>query len=346
MRKGQNPAKMGLQAYKPSQLGIILLVYIPQEEGYFTNSLDIFKYQLASIYRNTAQEFDLYVFDNGSCRAVRSALQTLLMDGWIDWLTLSGHNIGKTGAMNWAFRAMPNELICYSDGDVYFRPGWYEQSLNILNTFPSCGMVTAQPCYFDSLAGKGQAHLALHEMPQIETSTRLADHTATEEYVRSIGDNPELRTRYEKHEWQIVRNSVMDTEAILGATHFQFLAQKTVLEQITPLPAIYGLNREDDYQIIARIDHLGLLQLSTITPYVYHMGNQIDETTLGDIQRDHLTDVLDSKGAVSASTDRNQITPAKKNALWMLHQMAKVPFLKLLVQRLYNLLFEYYARVK
>jgi glycosyltransferase involved in cell wall biosynthesis len=346
MRIGQNPAKNGLQAYHPAQLGVMLVIYIPFQSGYFSDSLEIFKTQLASLHKNTPAEFNILVFDNGSCREVQDALQKLQLDGFIDWLTLSRHNLGKTGALNWGIRAMPNELICYSDGDVYFRSGWYEQSLDILKTFPRCGMVTAQPCYFDSLAGKGNAYIALHESPQIKVFSRLADAAATEEYVRSIGDNPELRNRYEKHEWQIVRNPISNVEAVIGASHFQFLAHKSLLEQITPFPATYGLNREDDYQIIARIDQSGFLQLSTVTPYVYHMGNQLDETTVGEIQRDRLKDVLNITLVVPERTNQNQITPIKKTAFWVIHQMAKVPFLKLLMQRLYNLLFEYYARVK
>jgi glycosyltransferase involved in cell wall biosynthesis len=346
MRRGQNPAKNGLQAYQPAHLGVLLVIYIPTMSGYFTDSLDIFKVQLASLHQNTPHDFDLLVFDNGSCQGVRDTLRNLQSDGLIDWLTFSRHNLGKTGALNWGIRAMPNELICYSDGDVYFRPGWYDQSLNILDTFPRVGMVTAQPCYFDSLAGKGQAHLALSKTTQFEISTRLADPIATKEYVRSIGDKPELRTRYQEHMWQIVRNPITGVDAVIGASHFQFLAYKTLLDQITPFPANYGLNRDDDFQIIARIDQLGFLQLSTVKPYVYHMGNQMEETTLEEIQRDRMKDVLKNHLVVSARTNRNQITPVKKTAFWLIHQMARIPFCKYILQRFYNLLFEYYAREK
>ena len=346
MRLGQNPAKNGLLAYHPAQLGIMLVIYIPTMSGYFSDSLEIFKTQLASLHKNTPSDFNVLVFDNGSCQVIQDTLQKLQSDGLIDWLTLSRHNLGKTGALNWGIRAMPNELICYSDGDVYFRSGWYEQSLNILETFPRCGMVTAQPCYFDSLAGKGKAYLSLQGSTKIEVTSCQADAAATEEYVRSIGDNPELRTRYAKHEWQIVRNPNKNVEAVIGASHFQFLAKKSLLEQITPLPAIYGLNREDDYQIISRIDQLGFLQLSTVTPYVYHMGNQMDESIVEEIHRDHLNDVLNNDLAAPSKTNQNQITRKKKTAFWFLHQIARVPFIKLLVQRFYNLLFEYYARVK
>ena len=61
MRKGQNPAKMGLPAYQPERLGILLVVYIPTQTGYFTDSLKILEYQIASIHKNT-QRFSTCIY--------------------------------------------------------------------------------------------------------------------------------------------------------------------------------------------------------------------------------------------------------------------------------------------
>jgi len=44
MRHGQNPAKMGIKAYQPKRLGVALLSYIPNQEGFFNQSLEVFKY--------------------------------------------------------------------------------------------------------------------------------------------------------------------------------------------------------------------------------------------------------------------------------------------------------------
>ena len=61
MRTGQNPSKTGIPAYEPKQLGVALLVYIPFLKGYFQHSLDILKYQIASLYEHTKQQFDLVI---------------------------------------------------------------------------------------------------------------------------------------------------------------------------------------------------------------------------------------------------------------------------------------------
>jgi hypothetical protein len=38
--------------------------------------------------------------------------------------------------MNIIYGALQNELICYTDSDVLFRPGWLEASLSIMDAFP------------------------------------------------------------------------------------------------------------------------------------------------------------------------------------------------------------------
>ena len=132
MRTGANPAKAGIPAYKPQKLGIALIVYIPFTEGYFADSLDILHYQIESIH-STTQDFDLLILDNGSCSQVVEKLQAYFDQKRIDWLILSQHNLGKAGAWNWIFATMPNELICYADSDVLFRPGWLKACQDVLD---------------------------------------------------------------------------------------------------------------------------------------------------------------------------------------------------------------------
>ena len=340
MRQGQNPAKMGLKAYQPAQLGILLLTYIPTQTGYFSDSLKVLEYQVASIHKNTPVQFNLHIFDNGSCREVREALSKMQTDGWVDWLTLSEHNMGKPGALNWALRGMPNEIICYSDGDVYFRQGWYEASLKVLEIFPRTGMVTAQPCFFDNMNGKGRAHLGLRTQEEFLFPSRPAVAWITEEYVRSVGNNPDLQTKYQQHTWQVIREQASGLEAVVGASPFQFLAYKTRLEKILPLTYIYTMR--EDAQIAARMDNLGLLQLSTLQPFVYHIGNRLDEVIMVEIQRDRLDESLQKKAGRSLSFSQNQASPAKKRALQALHSIARIPLFKRIFRRAYNLLFEYF----
>ena len=142
--KRTNPAKSGVKAYQPRRLGIATLVYIPVQEGYFDQSLEIFKIHLASVRQYTSEPFDYLVFDNGSCPEVKRELEKLHEQGLIESLVLSEHNLGKTGALNLILAGMPNEWICFTNSDMLFREGWLDVSWKINDSYPDCGMIGAQ----------------------------------------------------------------------------------------------------------------------------------------------------------------------------------------------------------
>ena len=100
----------------------------------------------ARIQDSTDQPFDLLVFDNGSCwKVCQYLLQEEQEQGGIQYLMLSEKNLGKGGAWNMILEGAPGEIIAYPDNDCYFYPGWLSRSLQILETFPHVGMVTARP---------------------------------------------------------------------------------------------------------------------------------------------------------------------------------------------------------
>ncbi len=345
MRIGQNPAKMGLPAYRPRRLGIALLSYIPSREGYFSQSLAILRYQIASLHTST-QEFDLLVFDNGSCPEVQDELRRLQAAGLIHFLVLSPFNLGKTGALNWIFAAMPNELICYADSDVFFKPGWFEHSLDILNAFPNVGFVTAQPCMFDALDEGGRAHHVLENLSGVDVYEMDVPAATLEEYVRGVDDGSSSVRDHLLKRWQVVRRSEASLEAIIGASHMQFLAHRDAICDVFPLPARYGLSREDDRLFNVRIDQAGLLQLSTQAFYVFHMGNRLDEHTQAEIHRQGLDEILRQSSDQHSAGTLIQTSPAKQRTFRLLSSLSRWRAFRRTLQRFYNFLFEFFAQEK
>src|SRR5258707_6704852 len=145
MRKGQNPAKFVNQVARPEQITVALLNYIPFLSGFYAETLDVLKVCLDSMRKDPGLPFDLLVFDNGSCKEVRDFLITEKEDGRIQYLTLAEKNLGKSGAWNIILAGAPGEIIAYTDSDVLFSPKWLSRSVEILETFPKVGMVTARP---------------------------------------------------------------------------------------------------------------------------------------------------------------------------------------------------------
>jgi len=343
MRQGQNPAKMGLKAYQSKRLGVALLSYIPDQGGFFTNSLEILKYQIASLHAATS-DFDLLVFDNGSCPEVREELLRLYTNGLIHFLFLSQFNIGKVGAINWLLSAMPNDWICYSDGDMLFRPGWLENSLAIFNAFPSAGLVFAQPTLFDTLRGTGQAYHQLETDARYRLSKEFIPAESVREYALGFGVKPELEKELMETPVCVVEEKASGVRAVVGGGHNQFLVKREVARRIVPLPTQLALSPVEDSAFNRRVDDLGLLQLSTFEPFTFHVGNRLDDWTLHEINQHGLEDVFISSvdrrdRSLPAST-----SPSKQHTLSLLGRISRLTLVDKLLRRIYNLLFEFYAK--
>ena len=290
MRLGQNPAKAIDQVPQPERVTVAIVSYIPFLSGYYAESLQVLQTCLNSLWENTPRPYDLLIFDNASCAEVRDYLSQAHQQGRIQYLVLSDRNVGKGGAWNFIFQGAPGEVIAYADSDVYFFPGWLEVSLKVLDTFPKTGMVSSRPLrtpekFFTS---------TLEWTRQISDSGRTpdtADHATLEqgqfmswevfkEHNDSLGVSTELAQEWfnSSHDWRI---GYQDQVVYAGAAHFQFLAPKSVLQQVVPFKMDRPMGQVR--AIDQLLNDLGYLRLNTSQPYVKHLGNSLSsplETTL------------------------------------------------------------------
>jgi glycosyltransferase involved in cell wall biosynthesis len=337
MRKGQNPAKAGVQAYTPRRLGVATLVYIPVQEGYFDQSLEIFKIHLASLRQYTSEEFDFLVFDNGSCPEVKRELEKLHEQGLIDTLILSEHNLGKTGALNQILAGMPNEWICFADSDMLFREGWLDACWKINESFPNCGMVGAQVIFPDWDVDKGNTEFRKTSDPRFVFSQEQAPEWLVDEYCRARGASPERTQVYREMLLDKVRNTETGVEVYLGGnSHQQFLAPRAVLQQILPLPSGLQLSREQDTYQDRRIDELGYLHPTTTRPYLYHMGNTIDPEIVPEVNQLNRSEIARQDPAAKATQKNNLIW---RGMVWL----SRNPRTRRILLRLYNNLYEVFS---
>ncbi len=138
MRVGQNPLKSINEVAKPEKITVAVLNYIPMLSGFYADLLDVLKACLNSIRETADLPYDLMVFDNGSCDEVIQYLVDENQAGRIQYLILSEKNIGKGGAWNILFGAVPGEILVFTDNDALFYPGWLSRSVQILQTYPQC----------------------------------------------------------------------------------------------------------------------------------------------------------------------------------------------------------------
>jgi hypothetical protein len=221
--------------------------------------------------RETAHPYDVMIFDNHSCAEVRAYLKEANDQGKIQYLVLSETNIGKIGAWNFMFGAAQGTYVVFSDGDILFRPGWLKASLEIFETFPNVGMVTARPLPVPEEYSSATFDWAAKENA-LEVGSFL-DREVYWEHARSIerkefvGD-PKIPVI-------MPRVSYSGQKAYVGASHFQFMAKRETLQTIIPLHSKQPMRGERALDIA--INQMGLLRLMTEQALVRHLGNWLTD---------------------------------------------------------------------
>ena len=276
-RIGRSPTRNKISSYKPAEVSIAVISFIPELVGYHKYRLDVLKLTLQSIIQNTDKPYDLMVFDNGSCIEVTDYLSQLKDEGLIDFLFLSHQNIGKIGAMQILFTAAPGKYIAYSDDDVFFYPGWLPAHIEIMKTYPDVGMVSGVAVRNKSERSSRSLKKYMSSEPEglsWSNTKRIPDGWEIE-WAKSTGRDPEEHLESTKDKLDLVLK-LDNIEAFAGANHYQFLATKEAL--LNALPDDWtGRLMGEMMELDEAIDLQGMLRLSTIGKFAAHIGNLVSE---------------------------------------------------------------------
>lgn len=311
MRVGQNPAKFVKEVAKPARITVAVLNYIPFLSGFYAEMLEVLKACLGNIWENTDLPHDLLVFDNGSCEEVRQYLLEQYEQDRIQMLWLSSRNLGKGGAWNMIFGGAPGEIIAYADNDCYFYQGWLSQSLKILETYPNVGMVTARPFRTSPEFMSATIEWA-GQNPEVKMERGdFIPYEVFREFDLSLGQSEEeIRRHYQTSE--DVRLTYNGVSAIVGASHWQFVARKEVLQQFLP----FNMDRPMGQvrQLDQRMNQAGCLRLMPTEPYAMNLSNTL---------RNAPGRVLSSPGRVRAKQKHLllDLPPVKNGLLALYHRI-------------------------
>ncbi len=274
MRVGQNPIKAVDSIKPPESVTVVVISHIPFLTGYYEQSLDIFKLCLDSLYANTEENYDLLVFDNGSCAEVRDQLLKDQQQGYIQYLLMSDRNLGKPAAWNIALATAPGEYVAYADSDVVFYSGWLTASLKALKNFPQAGMITAMPILTPEKYSKQTIGWAKKQRGLRIDRGQLLPWQDFWRHARSLGDTEQkARQFYEANPAMRIR--VKGKHYFAGAAHFQFTAPKSALMKVLPIPAERPMGRVR--LLDEAMDKAGYLRLCSGRWFVQHLGNQMPQ---------------------------------------------------------------------
>jgi glycosyltransferase involved in cell wall biosynthesis len=317
-----NPARNHESGTLPTRVTAAVLTHVPNEAGYFEHRFESLKLCIESLIQNTSPECDILIFDNASSQQVVDYLRELRDGNRIQYLILSSRNVGKIDALQMIFRGAPGEIIAYTDDDVYFKPGWLERHLEILETYPKVGMVTG--FYIRSQLNwsiRSTMEFAAREDVTVEKGN-LWDRKWEQHYIDNMG-----RT-WDQYEKEIAgledaRLTYKGVRALVSAGHHQFVAYRSVIEQALPKEysgRLMGRMRELDDQV----DQLGYLRLNTPEPVTRLIGNVINEEM-----------------AAEAAADGIQTRAVKiVEKAGFGQKLMRVPLFKGLAWRVYNWLFK------
>jgi hypothetical protein len=221
--------------------------------------------------------------DNASCSDVRDFLLAEQQAGRIDYLILNATNVGYPNGLLQVLASAPGEYVFYTDGDVYFRPGWMEAHLRIARSFPNVGLVLGVPVRgtADYYTRSTMRWVEAHEAALTTEQGDLIPEEWTAEFATGLGFPGQVERAFgpdwrDKQDYRITYDG---TTAFVGGIPFEFLTTRAA---IANLPRSHDGHLMDKPEVFldAVLDEAGLLRLCATQPYAYHIGNRIMEDWL------------------------------------------------------------------
>lgn len=281
MRVGSNPQKQEKKVIMTTNHRIVVVVYIPNEEGFYKDSLAVFKSCLDSLVYTINANAVITVVNNGSYFKVVDLLARYLKEQKIDTLISHNVNIGKIDAQIGAARGAREKMVTLTDSDILFVTGWQENTEEIFAKFTNVGSVSPIPVRTGLYAGTSSVlkHIVFKKL-RFKFMPIPENFKNYNRFLNSI--NWDLET-HSDNLWPVVESN--GVRAIIGSAHQVLTIDRDILFTTSPSNpslTLVGGNSEHNY-VDTPIDKSGKLRLATYNNYAYHIGNKLEDW-MNDIQ--------------------------------------------------------------
>lgn len=279
-----NPQKEEKKVILNTNHRIVIVVYIPNEDGFYKDSFNVFRLCLDSLITTINSSAAITIVNNGSYNKVYDLLEVYLKEKKIDTLISHNSNIGKIDAQIGAARGAREKYITLTDADILFVKGWQEKTEDIFSSFKNVGSVSPIPVRTGLMAATSsvlkQILLKRLKFNLIAIPENLENYN---KFLSSI--NWDLETD-ETKKWPVVESNGL--KAIMGSAHQVLTIDRDILFTTSPSNpslTLVGGNSEHNY-VDVPIDKAGKLRLATFNNLAYHMGNKVEDWML-DIQSEN-----------------------------------------------------------
>ena len=274
MRVGQNPEKTSERKLVHKRHRVIIPVYIPNEEGFYAQSVEVFHRTMESLFETTGDETNITIVNNNSIGVVEQSCREWVKSDKIDRYIAYSENRGKAEVVLAAARGSWEDYITVADADILFFPGWLEKVSEAFSTFPKlgvCGLLTSP---FSQSRATSTVYLDTLTRFSLKKDKVVSDEVIRE-FTRSTGlsDSDREKMMLASKQHFLSKNG---QHFLLGANHAAATYAREIFFHERNRKVIYPFRRKaklikSHFDIPS--DKLGFWRMSFPRPLAYHMGN-------------------------------------------------------------------------
>ena len=281
MRVGFNPHKDKQQPKSDYFHQVVIPVYIPNQKGYFKDSLEILKLCLDSLFITKLDMTYITIVNNGSCIEVGEYLNDLFHENKIHEI-IHTTNIGKLNAILKGIIGHNFSLITIADSDVMFLNDWQKASYSVFENFHKAGVVCPTPSSRSLRTYTANVYWDMFFSKRLLFS-EVYNHKSLKMFAESIG-NPDFYNKVQLQKYLTITNK--NQKAVIGAGHFIATYRAVIFEDIHIKHSNYKLGGDSENKILdIPVIKKGFWRLSTSDNYAYHLGNVVENWMYDEISR-------------------------------------------------------------
>lgn len=267
MRIGYNPHKDQLIPEDAFTHQVVIPVHIPQQDGYFQDSLKVLQRCLDSLIANSHSATFITVVNNGSDAITSQYLTDLAQQGNIHEVIHTAA-IGKVNALLKGLVGHRHAWVTLSDSDVLFLPGWQQATEEVFTAFPQAGVVGIVPQYRMFLNHCSNVLFDLFGSNRLRFIP-VQDPVSMEKFHQSIGWGPSNPTH---GQFTLGLESTNGCKAYVGSGHFVATYKRALFQSIQSFTE-YKMGGNSETYLDELAWRKNTWRLTTCANYAYHMGN-------------------------------------------------------------------------